>query len=76
MSCSFLKNNLRHIFFGPEFFWLRTILMELRILTATAEKCQVFYLSFSKAMTLNCSRFVHHSWKSSFLQNVLKRAEG
>ena len=38
--------------------------------------CQVFYLSFSKAMTLNCYSFVYYSWKSLFLQNILKCAEG
>ena len=32
MSYSFLKSNLRHSCFGPEFFRLRTILKELRIL--------------------------------------------
>ena len=50
MSCSFLKNNLRHIF------WWKTILTELRILN-----CQVFYLRFTEIITLNCSSFV---WKS------------
>ena len=61
MSFSFLKKNLRHIF------WWKAILRELRILN-----CQVFYLRFSKAMTLSCSSFVYYSWKSLFLQNILK----
>ena len=38
--------------------------------------CQVFYLSFSKAMTLNCSSLVYYSWKGLFLQNILKCVEG
>ena len=38
--------------------------------------CQVFYLSFSKAMALSCSNFVYNSWKSLFLQNQLECAEG
>ena len=49
------------------FFWRKTILKELRILN-----CQVLCLRFSKAMTLNYSSFVHYSWKSLFLQNILK----
>ena len=62
MSCSFLKNNLRH-----NFFWPKAILTEMRILN-----CQVLYLRFSKAITLNCSSFVYYIWKSLFLENILK----
>ena len=36
----------------------------------------MFYLNFSKTKTLTCSRFVYYSWKSLFLQNILKYAEG
>ena len=61
--------------FGPELLWLRTILRELSILKATAEKYQVLYLGFSNAMTLNCSSFVYYSWKSLFLHDILKCGE-
>ena len=37
-------------------------------------KC--FFVNFCKAMTPNYSSFVHCSWKSFFLQNILKCAEG
>ena len=37
---------------------------------------QVFYLCFSKTMTLNRSSFAYYSWKSLFLQNILKYAGG
>ena len=51
-------------------FWLRTILRELRVLNYLCWEMQVFYLNFSKAMTLHCSSFVYYSWKSLFLQNI------
>ena len=35
-------------------------------------KCKVFFLSFSKTMILICSSFTYYSWKSLFLQNILK----
>ena len=35
----------------------------------------LFYLSFKKTMTLNCSSFVYYSWKNLFLQNILKCPE-
>ena len=36
----------------------------------------MFYLSFMKSMTLNCSSFVYNGWKSLFLQNMLNCGEG
>ena len=60
------------IFFIPEFFWIRTIFRELRIINCFCY--QVFFLSFSKAMALDCSSFVYYSWRSLFLQNILKCA--
>ena len=78
MSCSSLKNNLRNIFLV----WICLVknfqgfagIWEYK--TATAEKCQVFYLNVNKTMTLNFSSFVYYNWKRFFLQNILKFAEG
>ena len=75
LSCSFLKNNLRHIFLNPDFFWLRIIPRELRKLNCHCWDMSSV-LSFSKATTLNCSSFVYYRWKSLFLQKILKSTEG
>ena len=68
MSCSSLKNNLRNIFLV----WICLVqnfqgfagIWEYK--TATAEKCQVFYLKVNKNMTLNFSSFVYYNWKRFF----------
>ena len=75
MSCSFLKNDLRHIFLVLSFFSKEHFWGTENIKTATAEKCQVLSISFSKDMTPDCSSFVCYSWKS-LLQDILKCAEG
>ena len=41
MSCSFLKNHLRHSFLVLNFFWLRTILRELRILNCLCSEISI-----------------------------------